>query len=127
MKKFAKELFTNRFGIVLATLNICYFVSNKFISFIFAHPHGENCNFYKKHFLMLYPIFERSPDWGFLINLPSLIASRFQGFFFLKIFPNLCNLMHMKIQIVFFTFFIALQWLFIAWLSYKIAQKIRGN
>lgn len=127
MKKFVKELFTNRFGIVLATLNICYFVSNKFVSFIFTHQHGETCNFYLKHFLMLYPIYRSLPDCGFLINLLPLIASRLQGFLFLKFFPHLCIFTQMKIQIVFFIFFVALQWLFIAWLSYKIAQKIRGN
>ena len=37
MKKFVKELVTNRFGIVLATLNICYLASRNFVYYAFSH------------------------------------------------------------------------------------------
>jgi hypothetical protein len=126
MKKFVKELFTNRFGIVLATLNISYFISNKFVNLIFSHEHGESCLHFKKHFLMFYPKPD-APALELLLNLPSIIASAIQGTLAFKMFPGQCVFTQLKIQIVFFTFFAALQWLFIAWLSYKIARKIRGN
>jgi hypothetical protein len=126
MKKFVKELVTNRFGIVLATLNICYFVSAKPVQFIFAHLHGESCLHYQKYFLVFYPK-PNLPQLEFLLNLPSLIVSAIQSRLFSTFFPGLCTFTQLKIQIVFFTFFVVLQWLFIAWLSYKIARKIRGN
>lgn len=126
MKKFVKELFTNRFGIIMATLNICYFVSAKFINFVSVHQHGENCFYYKWHFVLLYAK-PNVPDFGFLINLPSLLISFFQGILFLKFFPKFCTFTQIKIQIVFFVIFVVLQWLFIGWASKKIARKISDS
>lgn len=46
MRNFVKSLVTNRFGIVLAALNVCYFVSRKFVPFAFSHGNQDSCAFY---------------------------------------------------------------------------------
>ena len=131
MKKFVKELITNRFGIVLATLNVCYFglknfgysPSKHFLSHVFEHAHGENCIFI--HHPMLFPLaYPALSETIMLLNLPALLFSLIPGKIMLMIFPQFCFFTQVKFQMIFFVLAVVLQWLFIAWLSRKIALKL---
>ncbi len=104
MKKFIVQLFSNRFGIVLATLNVCYLASkgNDFM----ARPFG-------KLFVCT--------------NFPAAVSAIF-SLEFLEIFID--KIPSPAITVLgntFFTFFIILQWLFIAWIARTIAQKFRSK
>jgi hypothetical protein len=126
LKKFVKELVTNRFGIVMATLNICYFISTKPIQFIFSHQHLENCFYYREPFLLT---FSRSEIANpvLAVDIPSFVLLSFPGDAFLKAFPDLCVFTQLHIQVIFFAFFVTLQWLFIGWIAKKLAKKINES
>lgn len=101
MKKFIVNLLSNRFGIVLATLNVCYFVSK------------ENVinNLFGKLFVGA--------------NIPAAISALL-SVEFIKIFSHdLPFPVRRSLADTFFTFFIVLQWLFIAWIAKTLAAKIR--
>lgn len=127
MRNFVKGLLTNRFGIVLAALNVCYFASRSYIHFIFAHAHGENCAFFGgRHFFDIFTgLGAGSSDFMFLLNLPAVLFSLLSGTFVQIIFPDFCLYTQGKIQIVFFVFFITFQWLFIGWTAKTLAGKIQ--
>jgi hypothetical protein len=102
---FAKGLLTNRLGIVLAMLNLCYLMSQ-------SHSLGFcPLNGFDKIILAQ--------------NLPAgaaaLITAKFASLIFHATewlsFPNLWTPL--------FLFFITLQWLFICWSAKMIARKIR--
>lgn len=123
MKKFVKELVTNRFGIVMATLNICWFLSSAPIQFVLSHRNHENCFYYREPFLL---IFSRSEIANpiLAVDIPSFILSDFLSDVFLKASPDLCVFTQLHIQVVFFIFSVFLQWLFIGWIAKKLAQKL---
>jgi hypothetical protein len=124
MKKFIVNLFSNRFGIVLATLNVCYFLSRPYFRLMFAHNHGEDCFVLKSFFLFLMNI--SNLDRLMIIqNLPATIFSLVPYALMREIFSGICAFTQVKFQIVFFSFFIVLQWLFIAWIARTIARKFR--
>jgi hypothetical protein len=102
MKKFIVSLFSNRFGIVLATLNVCCFVS-------------------KGKFLLEYPL-----DINlYCFNLPAVISTLL-SLEIVKIFQHkLSFTAETSLANAFFVFFIVLQWLFIAWSAKTIARKFR--
>lgn len=99
MRKFFVELFTNRFGIVLATLNLCFFASR--INNFNAPPFG-------KFFASL--------------NFPA-IGSTILSVNFIKMFVYQFSLWtEVNLGNIIFAVFIVLQWLFIAWLAGKISS-----
>ena len=132
MKNFVKELLTNRFGIVLATLNVCYFVSRGLIRFVFEHVHGEKhifdqiviekC-FFSSDVTLVFAGLHLSEVMQ-LLNLPALLFSLISNKFINIAFPDLCFFTISKLEIAFILFFITVQWLFIAWLARKISQKL---
>ncbi|MEP6902857.1 MAG: hypothetical protein ABJA66_13980 [Actinomycetota bacterium] len=102
MKKFIVNLFSNRFGIVLATLNVCYFASkgsgitNQLFGQIFVCAH-------------------------FPAAISALLSLGIVKIFLHKLsYPT-----EMNIANTFFAFFIVAQWLFITWIAKTIAQKLR--
>ncbi len=122
MRKFIGSLFSNRFGIVLATLNICYFVSQAYFQRVIAHNHGESCLVLKKFFL--FPA--NNEIYGFMLaqNLPALVLTLIPDYLMKNLSSNLCVFTQTKFQMIFFSFFITFQWLFIAWLAKIIAAKL---
>jgi hypothetical protein len=126
MKKFVKGLITNRLGIVLAALNVCYFLSENTIRLILQHSHAENCLTSSRHIL-----FWMQASFSKLlfanINSPAILLSILPGKFIQMNFPDLCVFTLAKFQIIFFLFFITLQWLFIGWMAKTIARRIRPN
>ena len=106
MKKFVVGLLTNRFGIVLATLNVCYFAFCGFDKIFLASN-----NFDK---IMT------------LLNVPSFILTALP----LKVVGFLFSIRDVfsyreRLSIV-FLIFVTLQWLFIGWFAKTIAQKIQA-
>jgi hypothetical protein len=125
MRNFVKGLVTNRFGIVLAALNVCYFVSKKFVPFIFSHGNEDNCIFYNHQ--MFFWLKTHYAEIILEINSVAILASMIPSKFMQIIFPEFCSFTQARFQIVFLIFFITLQWLFIGWAAKTIAQKIRSN
>lgn len=124
MRKFIKELFTNRFGIVLVTLNICYLVSRKFVYFTFSHGNEDQCVFYNHS--VFYWVKLQFAEKLFCLNSPAILAFLIPNEIMRIVFSDFCLFTRAKFQILLLTFFIVLQWLFIGWLSEKIAQKIKS-
>jgi hypothetical protein len=108
MGKFAllvKGLLTNRPGIVLATLNVCYFAAKDFINA--PLPFG---NFDK---IMLSQ------------NSPAIVLSFIPHQIIHFLFPQMEWLTLRQLTIAFLLFFVTLQWLFIGWAAKTIARKLR--
>jgi hypothetical protein len=102
MKKFIVNLFSNHFGIILAALNVCYFASK---------GNHVACTGFGKLFVA--------------VNFPAALAALLAREF-VKIFAHpLSFATETTIANIFFAFFIAGQWLFIAWLARTIARKFR--
>ncbi len=102
MKKFIVQLLSNRFGIVLATLNVCYFVSK-----------GSSITdrLFGKLFVCA--------------NFPAAISA-ILSLEFVKIFSHkLSYAAEMNLANAFLAFFIVWQSLFIAWLAKTIARRLR--
>lgn len=125
MKKFTKELIANRFGIVLATLNVCYFVSKSFVNFAFSHGEGSECLFVK-HYAFQWMRFQCS-ELMLWINLPAVLASVLQARLTQKVLPDFCSFEQAKFQIAFLLIFITLQWLFIGQTAKTIARAVRPD
>lgn len=102
MKKFNASLFSNRFGIVLAALNVCYFASQ---------GNHVTCS----------PIGKIFVSMNFPAALSALFSRELIGIFA----RPLSIAAKTQIANIFFAFFIVLQWLFIAWLARTIAGKFR--
>lgn len=106
-KSFVFGLLTNRLGIFLATINVCYFVS-----VLFSKP-AYLMNGLEKIMLVQ--------------NFPALILAMA----FSKIIEFLFFDAHQFISLGFIylicTFFITFQWLFVGWLTKTLARVIRKN
>ena len=124
MRNFVKGLVTNRLGIVLAALNVCYFVSRKFVFCAFSSGCEDNLIFFKKH--MFYWINICSAKIMLDINAPAMTASIFSDACVNKL-TDFSALTQARFQVSFLIFFIAVQWLFIGRAAKTIAQKIRSN
>ncbi len=122
MKKFVKELFTNRFGIVLATLNICYLASTKFVHYTFSHGNQDTCVFYNHS--VFYWIKLQFAEKFFCLNSPAILAFIIPNEITRIIFSDFCLFTRAKFQISLLVFLMVLQWLFIGWVSKKIARKL---
>jgi len=105
MKKFIVNLFSNRFGIVLAALNACYFVYK--IPGLFDFPRS----FFARLFVSL--------------NAPALIATGISHEILSELLPKLTHETQYKVSLTLIGIFIVLQWLFIAWIAKTLAQKFR--
>jgi len=102
MKSFIVNLFSNRFGIVLATLNVCYFASR---------GNHVACTALGKIYVS--------------VNAPAAISAILSREF-VKIFSHpLSFAAEDNLANAFFAVFIVLQWLFIAWIARTLAAKIR--
>jgi hypothetical protein len=102
MKKFIVSLFSNRFGIVLAALNLCYFASkiDNFNAYLFG-----------KLFVLLH----------FPAVAATILSVEFVRIFVHKISPSA----EATLANTFLGAFIVLQWLFITWIAKTLAQKFR--
>ena len=103
MKNFVKELITNRFGIVLATLNVCYFVSLS--SANFRSLRGFDI-------LIL------------ALNIPASTLTFISASIIKFLFSMSYRMIYEQFAFGFGMFLIIFQWLFIAWLARKIALKL---
>ena len=124
MKNFVKGLVTNRFGIILAALNVCYFVSRKFVICAFSNRFEDNSIFFGQS--VFYWIDVYSAKIMLNINAPAIIASTFSDVC-IKISADFSALTQARFIIVFLMFFITLQWLFIGWAAKTIARKIQSH
>ncbi len=123
MKKFVVNLFSNRFGIFLATVNVCYFLLRPYFQRVFEHNHGESCFVFKGFFL--FPVnLTNVDDLMILQNLPATILSFFPRFLINDLTPGFCVYTQIKFHFIFFASFIVIQWLFIGWLAKTLAAKI---
>jgi hypothetical protein len=107
MKKFVVNLFSYRFGIVLAAINLCYFASKGFGLFDFLRNPSA------KYFLSL--------------NFP---AAMFAGLSYRVthiIFPEIPFAAQTSLKGILFAGFIVIQWLFIGWLTKTLAEKFRSK
>jgi hypothetical protein len=101
MKKFIFNLFLNRFGIVLATFNLCWFASNGFRPFV---PSGD------------YLLFLNFPA-AILTSLSVLVSGIF--------LPKLSFSAEMLVGNTVFAILMVFQWLFIALIAQKLAVKFQ--
>ena len=101
MKNFVINLFSNRFGIILAALNVCYFVSKENVT----------GNLFGKIFVCA--------------NSPAAISALLSVEFIKFFSHDLSFPAYYSLADAFFTFFIVLQWLFIAWIAKTLAAKVR--
>ncbi len=120
MWNFIRSLLSNRFGIVLATLNVCYFLTRDFMTYLFSHEHGVNCLVFENPQIM---------SWVYpgVLNIPALLASVISSEIVMAIFPNFCAFTHTQIHFLTTAFFITFQWLLIGWLAKTIAQTITNR
>lgn len=124
MKEFIKQLLTNRLGIILATLNLCYLFSRPF--FNAAAPHGDGSICFINHAHKFNCLVMQFSETMFNINIPAL---------FLSIIPDVIIQSFSRtyvpentfIQIALFAFFITIQWLFIGWTAKKTAFAIQSK
>lgn len=105
LTNFAKGLLTNRFGIVLATLNVCYFAAKGFGNII-VHPLS---NFDKILIIQNLPAAAFSFISLTVIKFLFTASDRFWSYRFMFLIT---------------LFFVALQWLFIGWLAKTVARKL---
>jgi|SRR5215213_4686724 len=104
---FAKSLLTNRPGIVLAALNLCYFAASGFLKGDFSMS-----NFDK---IMLSQ------------NAPAIVLSFIPHQLIHFLFTNLDWFTLRYLTFAFLLFFVTLQWLFIAWTAKMIAGKFKAE
>lgn len=102
MKKFVIELISNRFGIVLAALNLCYFASLGFDS-----------------------IGRLSGSVFASLNMPAAIPTAVTLLIGKLFIRDLSPIDPQTIIALVFSFFIALQWLFVAWSARRLAARFR--
>lgn len=121
MKKFVKELATNRFGIVMATLNICYFLSTRFLHNLFSKKF-QAAPFYLNE-NMFYWLEFYFPKMMININAPAILISSLPTFFVAMV-SKIPATIENKLFLAFSTFFVIFQWLFIGWAAKKIAKKL---
>lgn len=110
----------------MAILNICWFLSSAPIRFVISHRNHENCFYYREPFLLT---FSRSEIANpiLAVDIPSFTLSNFLSDVFLKVSPDLCVFTQLHIQVIFFVFFVFLQWLFIGYIAKKLAQKMNKS
>lgn len=102
MKKFVYELVTNRLGIVLAAINLCFFAK------LLSKSINARENYFEIAMIVQ--------------NIPASLSAYIVSYVPLYIFPFL----H-QYKLLFIIPFIVFQWLFIAWLAKFIARKLRGT
>jgi hypothetical protein len=105
MKNLVKGMITNRLGIVLATLNVCYFVAN-------GLPN---------------PAYRLSNFGGIMLTLhtPAIIFTFIPLEAGRLLFSTSYLFSYRQFVLVLFVFFVTLQWLFIGWAAKAIARRIQ--
>src|SRR5689334_505547 len=106
MRKFIASLLSNRFGILLAAVNVCYFAAKT------QNMASVAQTFIGKVFIS--------------INMPAFVLTRLCyeiGAAFFGEFINPASQFGVKLGM--FASFIVLEWLFIAWLAETLAARIR--
>lgn len=101
---FVKGLLTNRFGIVLATLNVC----------VFIYVTQDMVGIRDIETLVVLSL-----------NAPALACARVS----IEILrPFIAPFAHYSVEnlALFVSFFVLLQWLFIGWLSKRLAEKLNN-
>jgi hypothetical protein len=106
-RQFAFDLLTNRTGIFLATINVCFFVSRDFDA-----PH------------LRFGFFE---NLMLIQNVPAMILTRAIYEILEVIFPAILGARNMSVIAPLFIFFIVFQWLFVAWLAKSAARMLRKD
>lgn len=129
-----RSLIASRLGIVLATLNVCYFVSRDCVHYVFEHIHGEKyifediilekCFFSGDINLVLTGM--KLAEGMALINLPALLLSLLSSKLINISISGVCFFTGAKFEIAFILFFITFQWLFIGWIAKTVARKIQA-
>lgn len=122
MKGFIKQLLTNRLGIILAALNLCYLFSRPFFYATFSFDNTTFCSMHTKHTFTCV-LMQYSEPFSSL-NLPAVILSIIPDIL-IQSFSRTYVPVNTNIQIAFFAFSLVLQWLLIGWTAKKIASAIR--
>lgn len=112
MKEFINQLLTNRLGIVLAALNLCYFVSPLFARSVFSQK-TDYIYYLDK---LLYPA-----------NLRAISLSMLSADLLNFIFSESGGLIVGVGGFVLFVFFITLQWLLVGWTAKTAARAVRSK
>lgn len=126
MKGFIKQLVTNRLGIILATLNLCYFVSPKFSANAFLTS-LDNLQCFTKGSNFFVSSIYYIENLMLNANFPALGLSAISKYFIKLILWNPNEIAAGVLGFFSTLFFITLQWLFIGWTAKKIAFAIRPN
>lgn len=105
MKEFIKNLVSNRFGIILATLNVCYFVSHNRGAIRLLANYDE---------LMI------------SLNSPAALLTLIPVIIIKILFQMSYQFAFDQFGLVTFLFFVTLQWLFIGYLAKTVARKIES-
>jgi hypothetical protein len=124
MKNFVKGLVTNRFGIILAALNVCYFISRKLVFCAFSSNCENTSILFNKTVFYWMNVYSHKIMLN--INAPAMMAASIFSDDCIKILADFSALTQARFQIVFLIFFITFQWLFIGWAAKTIAQKIQS-
>jgi hypothetical protein len=102
MRKFIVNLFSNRFGIILAAVNLCYFA-------------------FKARTFSNHPL-----DVVFVCaNVPAWVATFLSLGFVKLLIPGISLSTNWLLNLTLAGLSVTLQWLFIAWISKSLAQRFR--
>jgi hypothetical protein len=102
MRNFIVNLFSNRFGIILAAVNLCYF--------------ANKARIFSNHPLDIVFACANIPAWG-----ATFLSIEFVGL----LGPEISFSPKSLLIPMFAGLFVTLQWLFIAWIAQTLAQKFR--
>lgn len=123
MKGFIKQLLTNRLGIILATLNLCYMVSSPFFKNLISKGNTGKFSAYVVYENLIINV--GSSNIIFAANFPSKIIAAITNNMLILVFPKIGIFGNIFYQLSLFAFFVTFQWLLIGWTAKKIASAIR--
>lgn len=109
---FIKSLFQSRLAIILIAINLCFFLygESKFFNFNPEHIHSDSClvaiqsQFITEHSYTLTAGFFK------LLNLPAFFMMSISMDLLGKFFSPICFATNYRVEIIFLTLLIALQW-----------------
>ncbi|HQU83563.1 MAG TPA: hypothetical protein PKY59_10575 [Pyrinomonadaceae bacterium] len=125
MKGFIKQLLTNRLGIILATLNLCYMVSSPFFKELISKGNVGKFSAYFNYEKLI--INAGSSNIIFAANFPSEIIASITDSLLHLFLPKIGIFENGFYQLSLFTFFMIFQWLLIGWTAKKIASAIQST
>jgi hypothetical protein len=124
---FAKDLLTNRLGIVLVALNLCVLAPKNFVYYAFTHQHGTDCLIFKNFFFIPVTAIGGPDNSLWAVNIPAIVLAQIPAYFVRIFTSDFCVYTQTKFNVFFLAVFVVLQWLFIAWAAKMIAWKIRQS